>query len=344
MVSLAERTRRLLKGNQTSRAGEQATIECPCGERVETTREEDYALLTCPRCGTGLFVLPHSPFPSLSPAAPSRRKTKGARAEPEIDSTPRISLGERFSALGRRLTPPRRWFSTPRLVGGAAALFILATIAWQYDQSVKRGLRETVVPDGRRGLQALSDGDFEDAYDLLGASVRGLDRLGEPFPEEDRFRRAYAEVAIVHDLLPSLLDVELVGAASEPEVVTRRVAGKAIVLDAEVERLAEGGWSVGFVAFVDDKPIRLDVPTFLLFDRLGIVNRERVVFGAKLDGIHRDAEGQLTLRLTPNSGVLMTEPRLLDALGLTRNTDAAELNRRQEIFAERLSSSHPEGK
>lgn len=316
-------------------------IRCICGERIQGVREADYQVVSCPRCGNGVFVLPASPLPTL---APSPARGRGRKRKRSAESDPSgVGWGDRLAGLSRaaaegtrRLVPPRRWFSTPRLVIAAVVLLVAGTAYWQVVQARLRSLRESVVPDGRRGLQALADGDLAAAREILARVDQAIRRLGETFPDGPRFQQAHAELDILDKLLPISLDDALREASLSSSRTDDAIRGKAIVLDAEVSRDPSGTYRIGYVAFMDGEPVRIDPGPMALFEKLGARGRARLLFGAKLEGLDRQG-GRWRIRLDPHSGVLLTERRVALALGLAGEADIAERLRDQRQLLDELA-------
>jgi hypothetical protein len=168
-------------------------------------------------------------------------------------------------------------------------------------------------------MQALESGDLRMAYQDLHQFVTSLDRLGDSYPDEKRYRQAYSEVAIVQDLLQEPLELALAGASESPGRVHKLLAGKSIILDATVEGTPDGRWKIGFATFSDGKLVRLHSDGLTLFERTGTKDKKRYIFGARIDAIENDSTGNLLLRLAPASGVFLTEMPIFEKLRLTED-------------------------
>ena len=344
-MRLIERTRSILG---VKRAGETSrcpyATRCVCGESFRGYRESDSQVLTCPVCGASVFIFPRSPFPDPTPRSrKDRAPTKGrdraqgstAPIEPRTPLKQRVRhAGGRAVVAARNLVPPARWFTTPRVVALSVALVVLATGWWQIRRSTFRELRALVVPSARRGLLALGNGDFEKARNHLDESVRAMDRLGEPFPDEARYRQAHGESGIVVDLIPQTLETALSAARGFEELVSGNLRDHAIIIDAEVEPTPEGGWRIGYVTFIDGEPVPIHRDGLRLFERLGVGEKTRMIFGARVEAIVEDGAEGFVLKLAPDSGFLITEERIFGALGLAADPSAVEVRKRQKARLE----------
>jgi hypothetical protein len=224
----------------------------------------------------------------------------------------------------------------------AGTVFIaVATAFWQYAQHRQTQLRSLVVPEARRGLQALADGEFDLAREHLGRSVDALDRLGEPFPGEDRYRQAHRELAVAHDLIPRALEDELSALAGHENIVSANLHQKSIVLAAQVRRREAGGWEIGYVAFSDAGPVPFHPDGLALFDNLPVETRPLWIFGARIDAIVVDDGGKRWIRLAPASGVLMTEARLCAELGLLSDAELSRAREEQEQLIRPMEDADP---
>lgn len=347
MTGLMTRTRNWW-GESASPVESPYSIRCICGEPIQGVRQPHYQIVTCPSCGEPQFVLPMSPLPA--PRAPtvstrSRRPLSDAPA-----SVPSVPIGQRVAGLGARtartlshLVPPRRWFTRSRMIAAGIILFVSSTVWYQLRQAHFRDLRTRVIPEARRGLQALGEGEFAEARLSLDAVVEWMDQLREPIEDEGRFRQAQREVAVLSELLPQSLDRELDGASGSIDATNRSLSGRAIILDTIVEPSERGSWSVTYTPFLDGQPLRIDVSQLELLSLLNIRRPKRLIFGARLAAIVNDDQGNRSLTVDPTSGVLLTEPRIFAELGLDRDESAIALRREQKAMIDDVFGSREAG-
>jgi hypothetical protein len=345
-VSLLAKTKSLL-GKRKPAEPTPFSVRCLCGVSVKGERTSSAQILACPECGGSVFVFPESAFPiPETKEDPAKETGKSTGKRPRaVDRRPRQpSLTKRASNVAgaaaaslKALIPPRSWFSTPKLVAFAVVAFVLLTVGWQMRQRTLSKLRELAVPEGRRGMTALGAGELEDARARLEVAIDALDRLGEPSTEEPRFRQAYRELSIYADLISGPLESELKG-LSTTQLSAPELHGRAIMLDTEVQPRAGGGWDVGYATILGDGSVAPVHPDGLkLFEDLGISEKKRVIFGARIDDVVADIDGSPTLRLLPDSGVLMTESTIYSRLDLNVDRDVNALRQSQkELMRQKL--------
>jgi hypothetical protein len=241
----------------------------------------------------------------------------------------------------RSVIPPRRWFTRGRMIGAAVAIMVATSIWVMVERRTRMNLRENLVPRARAGLKALAEGKLDEARADLGFAVKALDRLREPFQDEEVYRQAFGELDIRENLTTDDLDGLFAGAQLELGPVNRRVGGVAVVFQTTLQK-SSGGWRSGIVALVEGmefKPVRLHPEGVPLFDRLNVKDDLPVTFGARLLRLEPSDEGDFWLRLDPASAVLITETRLLDELGLASGFDRETVLARQKELRERVLSS-----
>ncbi|MFO0945371.1 MAG: hypothetical protein U1D30_05400 [Planctomycetota bacterium] len=346
MAGILGRAKGMLAGRKSA-APRPFSTRCLCGEVVEGFRQPECQILTCPACRASLIIFPQSPLPEPDVPVKKGRARAREKSDPSLKNAPRAV--ERPAALPRK--PLReiirekagRWraaLSGPRTILAVVVVLVLVTGWWQWRARELRRLREQLDPSGRRGLQALANGDLETAWEELSLSVHAMDRLQETFPGGASYRQAYSELAIARDLLDESLEFELTGGTKSPEAVSRKIRDRAFVLDAEVEPGENGAWVVHAAVFMDETPVPFDAHDFRLFGQIGIHRRTRLIFGARLEGVSKDSSGRWSVRWQPDSGVLITEPALLDRLGLSRDPETAGVRDFQRgILSNRSESS-----
>ena len=234
---------------------------------------------------------------------------------------------DRYLKRSRALGWLRPWLRPQRLAFVAVTVVVVAALLFQWRRAVLREYADTLVPRGAAGLEALAVGDLDAAEKDLAYAVAGLDALqGQSFPDQHLYRQALAELRLCDDLIYGSLDDALAG---PPELAGRAVAGRTVILDAEVGRAADGGWAVGVVAVADGKPVTVHPAGLQLFETLGIDEPRRLIFGARMAGV-TDEDGIRRLRLEPDSGVLMTSETLYREHGFATGDAVAQVRREQQ--------------
>ncbi|QDU64103.1 hypothetical protein Pan216_49920 [Planctomycetes bacterium Pan216] len=198
---------------------------------------------------------------------------------------------------------------------GLSVLLLLAIVQWRHHQSANRS--EEFLPTALRGMRALREQRFEEAHELLDDALGKLNDEQRQRDDVADFRQAHAELGILVGLLDRPLDEALSSPADRS-----LLKGQTLVIDAEVSP-TDDGWRIGHVAFMGETPVAFDPAGLRLFDQLGIDSPTRLIFGAGLDE-PRLLEERWYLRLDVDSGVLLTDPGIADALGLLGDSGSRE--------------------
>jgi len=182
------------------------------------------------------------------------------------------------------------------------------------------------------GITALEAGKFDHAHQLLSAAAEAVDALGGGVEHADEIRHTADEAALLVDLLSDTLEslLEEAGRTSPQSWATRFdniYKGRAVIIDASITATPENSrWNrfeldylvlaPGESARGDPRYARIDLSGFeavtLARGKVG----DRIVFGGRLDSFQYNTEAQEWLiRLSPQSGVLFTHQKALEALG-----------------------------
>ncbi|HVJ82468.1 MAG TPA: hypothetical protein VNC50_15475, partial [Planctomycetia bacterium] len=78
--------------------------------------------------------------------------------------------------------------------------------------------------------------------------------------------------------------------------------------------------------------VRLHPEGLRVYSLLGIAEKGRAFVAARIKSVERDRDGW-RLRLDPESGVLLTEPRILETLGVVGDPDAEKIRQKQLSLA-----------
>src|SRR5262249_6710941 len=95
-----------------------------------------------------------------------------------------------------------------------------------------------------------------------------------------------------------------------------------------VEKDPDGGWLVSVVFPAGEATVAIHPDGLKLFDDMPITEPTRCLIGARLDSVVK-LNDQWRLKLQPDSGVLLTEPRVVERLGLGGDSDAEKIRQRQ---------------
>jgi len=288
------------------RGGDSYTIACACGAKLQGARQARHQVVRCPACGSGCFVLPFSALPDLD--------------EPAV--IPRLS---------RRRWP---WLVAIALLAAClAAITLILLIGSREAPNVALEAPPTeqqLQLHQNDALEALQVGAYYRAARGFDDALRVADRLGrQPAAERRRLVQWQRQAALLSDLLaesPAEILRHAVGMPTEEwqEIVRRRYAGRALILDDTIARGPDGKYSISF---------RLDAGRIDL-DRLAILREvpmtvpTRVLVGLRLDDVRRDSNGFAFIP-EADSGVLLTDPELFVGLSLAPDAELREVLKRQ---------------
>jgi len=283
-------------------------IVCSCGKAMRGRREERHQVVPCAGCGRRLFVLPMSRLPAVG-------------ASPFAASSPPPA-----SMLPKRRSP---WL-WPLLAGGAT--FVIIAILFGVLLSSRLTSRlgppppvDATAAEIDAGLnaarKALNEADFaKAAEDLAGVQatlIRQPDLLSAA--ETRKVHQMQRQAALVADWRRQPLERLLRNWAplddEDWERVVRGRLGQPVMFDVELRCEANGRYQVKFPR-PGSEMIRLDLQNLKLLRRLPLNDRQRVLFGARLADVRREAAGVFAVTLEPDSGVLLTDPAVVGAVSL----------------------------
>lgn len=255
------------------------------GSRRQTVR--------CLACGELVFVLPVSPYAPATAPSP---------------------------------TPRTHWtiWRLPILAGSFTLLLVVAVygvILVQFrDLPTPRttlSLTEQIESNLVAGREALRQRDFTEAEKLLRAARNGYQQQRDAIPASQgrRLIQLHRQAELLASRLPDAFELMLqrwkMLEQNELEKVFADVRGKAVFFDLELRREAAGKYHY-------ERRLGAELPTLELHD-LKLLNRlplqnasQRVVFGARLAGLRRDAQNRFVVSFDPESGVLVTDEEVAD--------------------------------
>jgi hypothetical protein len=212
----------------------------------------------------------------------------------------------------------------------AVGLLIAATVAIRQWRQHRQDLPRIAALGRVEGLAALDEGKFDKAYQLLSAARRAVDSLGDAVEGASQIRQGAAEAAVFISLVPERLESILDEAGRYdpkgwPAHFSTFYKGRSIVIDAHVIAVPEGEtqarYELDYQVFPDGvgnplRVARIDTTGFRLFENAKPKAGDRVQFGAVLASFtYDDRAEEWLVGLEPDSGVFITHPRALEALG-----------------------------
>ena len=255
------------------------------------------------------------------PRRPSKtrdHKSAAARQEPVPDPpAPTISLRER---LRRRRNP---------LIFAGVVLLVAATIGVRVWRARLQDLPRVAELGRTEGLAALDAGDFDRAYQLLAPARSAVRRLGGEYEGAEAIIQGADEAEIITRLGASPEAMIDQAARADPQVWAKTFdtlyKGRTILVVAQVSAVPDGQgkgrFDLDYRIFPPgegneaERWGRLDLSGFQLFETLKPREKDSVRFGARIASFRYDADERVwLLGLEPNSGVIMTHEKALDAL------------------------------
>ena len=260
-----------------------------------------------------------------SSGAPKDRQASGSPRAPRADrEPPRIAVAARESLAdwARRRRNP--------LIFLGVALIVMATVGFRVWRSKFRDLPRVVEIARVQGLEALDAGDFDTAHQLLSDGKRAVDALGGAVEGAAEVRHGAEEAAIFTTLVPEPLEQILIEASADAEEWSTRFStfykGRSLFLDCTVRAVPDatgsGSYDLDYRIIPNGEGTRpnrrgrIDLTGFRLFELTQPKPGDHVQFGARLASFTYDPINTEWLAgLEPESGVFLTHPRALEAIG-----------------------------
>jgi hypothetical protein len=260
-----------------------------------------------------------------SDATATQRRSQNARSTPPSEPVRSVEV------TARRLNPAD-WARRHRnpLLFLAVGLLIVATVGVRQWRQSRQDLPRVAALGRVEGLAALDEGNFPKAYQLLSEARRAVDSLGDAVEGASQIRQGAAEATIFVNLVPERLEAILDEAGRYdpgewPSRFSNVYKGRSIVIDAQVIAVPDGSgrarYELDYQIFPDGEGqpqgvARIDTTGFHLFENTQPKVGDRVLFGARLASFRYDDRAEEWLvGLEPESGVFLTHPRALEALG-----------------------------
>jgi hypothetical protein len=306
-------------------------ITCTCGQVHQGTRGEAHQVLSCTPCGRSLFVLPASPWPA---------------SESELARLTVVRLAGSKAPPGKASASRSAWLQP--VVAGLATLALLASgfvVFWSLLPQKRPTSRSAEV---RRQAAAARDAirqrNFGHALATLDALRPDLEHPPGDLSsaEVQQLLQLHRQVDLVAGLLSIPLEELLVEAHQLPTErwasrFASSFAGRGVVFDALIEHDNDLGDSrLDYVLEAQRIPGRIALSDFQRARSLfRSAEPRRWVSGGKLASMRMEADarkppGQWVVRFAPTSLVLLTEPAILQALGLAEDREWPEILDRQQ--------------
>ena len=274
-------------------------VACVCGQLQRGLRTGRAQILPCPRCGEPVFILPRSPLPP----------------PPDEPVVPTVAENDKRTR-------------SPWLLPLAAALMTLAVVVAAYVFLFSSWLRQPgtldekaerrAAPSPRESIDAgrklLREGNFREA-------LKHLDAAGARDSGDPELRQLYRQADLLARLLRQSLEEivqqgQMLRRPGEWQEQFKDYKGRTVLFDDVVRRDENGRHHLAVYRVIagDEKAVvRLDLD---LLRRLPLEQPRRLLFGARLASVEREAGGLWVIRFEPDSGVLLTDEGAASACGL----------------------------
>ena len=269
--------------------------------------------------------------PATEPAGAGSSRRRSARVQ-------EVSEPKTPALLEVRVEPRRR--SHHGLIFVLVPLLVIAAGSWRYWKQRRQEFPLIAERARDQGIPALDAGDFSKAHHLLAAGKQAVDALGGGVEGAEEIRHAADEAAIYVDLCDISLEDMLVEArrADPPDTWKSKFdlvyKGRAYVFDVTITAAPQDGntesYEIDYLVCPPGETSRfgagglarpdtfahIDLTGFELFKLTRPSPGDSVKFGAKLAGFQFDSDKNYwVVQLEPKSGVFLTHPRALEALG-----------------------------
>jgi hypothetical protein len=279
---------RLRSGRAAPARPAPVTLTCACGRPWEGVRKATAQVVRCGACGESLFVLPVSPLPPVE--GDSTRKPRGR---------------------------------SPWLLPAVAALVTLTAVVVGFvvffrslepasgDAGRSGPTTEAAMEAGRR---LLGEGNFREAFKELQAA-RWRD------PRDPELGQLHRQAELLAQLLRQPLQeiIQQGQTVRRPEEWAEQFKdyqGRAVLFDDVVRQGADGKLELAVYEVRADGEVARVVLDLKVLEGLPLEVPRRLVFGARLSSVAREAGGVWVVRFDPDSGVLLTDEDAVRASGL----------------------------
>lgn len=298
-------------------------VACSCGRSLRGPRQPSAQRIICPGCGRKRFIFPASSWTQRSASGLSSFALLTLPAA-------RVNLRKRVLVI---------------LMGGAAAMGLMVLLIKPYlrrpaDTEAEtrtaadaRALLKSAQRELREGNIHLARKHLQGAREQHGHQPPSLSR-----EEHHRLNRLWRQCDLLAHLLDNPLEDILQQALQVHEAQEWRekfedYRGRSILFEDVLRRDAAGRPILGvYVLRAGEVEARIALEELTLLRELPLEPPQRWLFGARLAGLQREDGGVWTLRLEPDSGVLLTDAEAAAACwpGLIDEDLRAVLHRQAE--------------
>lgn len=269
-------------------------VPCRCGQVAYGQRRTQHQVLRCLACGEPVFILPFSPYPGDVPHTAAHPRPAWHR------------VGWRLPILAGVLT-----------LLAVIVVYVLLFAQLRGPTSALQGqdIAGQIEAGLAAGREALAQREFTEAARTLHEARRLYEQQKELIPASRgrELVQLHRQVDLLASRLPRPFELTLQRwAMLEPEELEKVFAdarGTSVFFDLEMQR--DGAGRYQYERRLGPELPELELHELKLLNRLPLQNtRKRVVFGARLAGLRRDAQNRFIVSFDPDSAVLVTDPEV----------------------------------
>lgn len=277
-------------------------VRCSCGHLLQGIRTAKAQRLTCSSCQGSRLILGISPFTGVGTSTPSKRTAK------KLWFWPVVAAGVTLPLVAIALT---------------LFLFSLSNNSPE-DPGNTKEIANQLRTKMKAGKEYLKEGGFflaskelTEAEQLAAAHTQILNDL-----EKRQLTQWRKEAELLVQLLQKPLEEVVREAQGYPRDnewqarFDRLYKSGAVLFDDVIRIDAQGDYQLQFYQLrVGNKRVRVELP-LNLFSKVEFNQPRRVIFGARLESIHRGPGGAWVVRFSADGGVFLTEQTVLQVCGL----------------------------
>ncbi|WP_435005393.1 hypothetical protein P12x_003277 [Tundrisphaera lichenicola] len=271
--------------------------------------------------------------PSARPVPPSRSaRPRPAQSKPRTAPIPPKPAPPVVARLPRSSPKEWAWRNRNALLVAGVILLVVGAIGIRLRRQRLEELPRIAEIGRTEGLRKLDEGEFHAAKKLLADAASAVDGLGGRYEGAESIRQGAREAAIFTDLVPETLDRLLEEAATYRDVdawpshFAGMYRGRSIILDAPIVGVPDPSkpdstYQIECRIYFGrgtrpEGKARIDLSGFQLFEETQPKLGDQLPFGARLASLALDpATNEWAFTFEPDSGVYITHPRALEAIG-----------------------------
>jgi hypothetical protein len=235
------------------------------------------------------------------------------------------------------------------LAGGGILVFVilLLVIGLQLSKAIKADSADgakSLHQHFATGKKLMAQGKFHGAARELDEALALREKNPEALSSVDnkQLSQLQREARFYIDLLSESLEEIVFQAAAERDdqewqaVFAERYRGKSLIFFALVRQDHSNRFTLDYQVFVKEKPARVDLDNLHVLRHMHLNQPERLLLGVRLASVDPDVGGTWTVRLEPDSGLLLTDADALANLCSPLTEEMQDALKRQAAWINEL--------